>query len=592
MLQDFREQKNSPIIAILFGLIIIVFVLMFGLPSARDSCASQKNVTMAKINGQTIDQELTRSMILRYEGTDIFGTQRYPVVLKRITEGVGTVYLLADEARKAGLRVSDEELADYIQNWESNNPDVLGLGFLYKNQFMQRTYEDGLRRIQMSTQNYEDYKRKELLARRYLILMQSSLNVSEEALWHEFEQQFSTATIKAIRLTPNDVRVTLKPLAEEEISAFEKTGMADIQQYYDAHIRDYTAPAKAQLQQVTIQKDASKLLELGDKLGIKTDKTYQPNNRFNIAKAAFEANPDNFDQFFEDYDESEYKDNKGMTSLLELSNMDQTLQDAIKDLKAGETFSVELSNRYMIGKVVKKTEEVVTPLDEVKHDIARLVLEDRRIKSRTSEVASSIIAQAKLGKSLEDALKESLYANVLDEQPMIPSVDENAGANAETAENADANAGTQMVAIPTELPIVPESSRVQVKTYEEVSTSSGFIAGLGISDNMARDIRENAAGTILPNAYEIGQDTVITFIEAKQDASKESFNASLNDLREVALQKKAYRLIGDINGILQFNGEYGVWVEQLRANAKANGTFYVNDSYLNELTAKYADKKK
>ena len=37
MLQDLRDQKNSWLIVLLFGIIIIVFVFMFGLPSMDSS---------------------------------------------------------------------------------------------------------------------------------------------------------------------------------------------------------------------------------------------------------------------------------------------------------------------------------------------------------------------------------------------------------------------------------------------------------------------------------------------------------------------------------------------------------------------------
>ena len=604
MLQDFRDQKNNPIIAVLFGIIILVFVLMFGLPSARDSCVSQKNVNIATVNGENIGQELTRSMIMRHYGDDVFGTQRYPVVMNQVADGIATIYLLADEARKAGLRVSDEELYDYIQNWEAGNPDVRELGFLFKNKFLQKSYENALNRYSMSSQAYKDYKRKELLARRYLILMQSSLSVSDESLWQEFARANETAAIEAIRLTPEAIAATLQPLNDAEISAFEASGSEEIQQYYAAHMGDYTTPAKVKMQQITIQKDLSKLTP-----GAKTDKTYTPVSRFNLTKAAAKDDPDHFDQIFDDYDETDNKDAKGVTGLFDINMMDEQLQEAVSDREVGDVFAVELSNRYVVGKVLEKTEEIVRPLDEVKHEIAGKILDDRRIKSRTDEVAAAIISKANGGASLEDALNEALYANVLAEQPMMAvDTDENAEDNADASADADTEseavaeenaaepaeaAEPLMVAVPTELPIIPESSRIKVQSIAEVNTDSGFIVGLNvINDDLSRDIRNSAANTLLPKTYSADNDTIIAKVISKKEASRDAFALQLPLLREAAIQRKGASLIGDINGMLRLQGGYGVWVEQVRSNAKTSGAFTMNEGYLAKVRDEYANAKR
>ena len=255
MLQNFRDQKNNVLIVVLFGIIILVFVFVFGLPSARDSCVSHNQSTLAKVNGRAIKADIVRTMVQRVYSDNVFGTERHPDAFYRVTNGIAIIYMLADEARNAGLRVSDEELSDYIQNWEAGNPDVVQLGFLKKGKFSPKNYNNILANYGMSSAGYEDYKREELLAKRYLQLMASSISVSDEEIWQDFSLANDKASLELVRLTPDAVRATMKPLEDAEISAFEASSADEIQKYYDDHIADYTTPAKAQLQQIVVQRD-------------------------------------------------------------------------------------------------------------------------------------------------------------------------------------------------------------------------------------------------------------------------------------------------------------------------------------------------
>ena len=128
--------------------------------------------------------------------------------------------------------------------------------------------------------------------------------------------------------------------------------------------------------------------------GAKTGKTLQSGERFQIAKKeALEPNVD-FAQAYADYDESDDKSLQGMTGLIAVEIMAQEIQTAIEGKKVGDVFTAELGDRYVIGKIVERHETVVKPLDEVTNEIARQLLEERRIAAKTSEITTNILAQA------------------------------------------------------------------------------------------------------------------------------------------------------------------------------------------------------
>ena len=574
MLQDLRDQKNSWLIVLLFGAIIIVFVFMFGLPSMDSSCKSNTQVNLATVGSHDVGYEMLRTMIYRYYDDNVMSSQQYPALAKQIVTNIGMIYLLADEAREAGLRVSDEDLQDYITNWESGNADVIGLRFLNnQNKFSTKNYENALSRISISKRDYENFKREELLARRYLTLMASSISVSEETLWQKYAEANNSATIEVVRLTPAEVAATFKPLTDEEISAFEASNGADIEKYYNEHLGDYTTPAKAKLQQVTIQKSITNVKNPGEK----TVKSYLAGERFAIARAKIVDEKLDFDQAFVDYDESDNKELKGMTGLLNVDIMAGEIQAAIDGKNVGDIVTAEMSDRYVIAKVVERADKVVTPLNEVRHDIARKVMDDKRVKDRIAEASSNILELAKGGQPLSDALNASLYANILAEQPVALEP-----APAEPADGAAADAPAPepvAVPVPTDLLVIADSARIQVKTLSDVATNSGFIMGLGINDDLARDIRSASENTVLPKTYEIGPDVVVARVVSKKGADRAAFNEILAERRDKAVDEKILQLIGNPEEIIGMNGSYGLWLDQKLNAAIASKKMTINNAY-------------
>ncbi|MBQ1924815.1 MAG: peptidyl-prolyl cis-trans isomerase, partial [Proteobacteria bacterium] len=400
-----------------------------------------------------------------------------------------------------------------------------------------------------------------------------SISVSEETLWQKYAEANNSATIEVVRLTPAEVAATFKPLTDEEISAFEASNGADIEKYYNEHLGDYTTPAKAKLQQVTIQKSITNVKNPGEK----TVKSYLAGERFAIARAKIVDEKLDFDQAFVDYDESDNKELKGVTGLLNVDIMAGEIQAAIDGKNVGDIVTAEMSDRYVIAKVVERADKVVTPLNEVRHDIARKVMDDKRVKDRIAEASSNILELAKGGQPLSDALNASLYANILAEQPVALEP-----APAEPADGAAADAPAPepvAVPVPTDLLVIADSARIQVKTLSDVATNSGFIMGLGINDDLARDIRSASENTVLPKTYEIGPDVVVARVVSKKGADRAAFNEILAERRDKAVDEKILQLIGNPEEIIGMNGSYGLWLDQKLNAAIASKKMTINNDY-------------
>ena len=114
-LQGFRDSKQSWLIYVIFALIIIVFVFMFGMPS-NDMFGGVSTGNIAKVNGHEIDSDLMDSMILRHYNDRVFDSDEYLPLVSHMSKNLALIYLLADDARANGLRVSEEEWTSYVTN--------------------------------------------------------------------------------------------------------------------------------------------------------------------------------------------------------------------------------------------------------------------------------------------------------------------------------------------------------------------------------------------------------------------------------------------------------------------------------------------
>ena len=90
-----------------------------------------------------------------------------------------------------------------------------------------------------------------------------------------------------------------------------------------------------------------------------------------------------------------------------------------------------------------------------------------------------------------------------------------------------AQAEPQYVDLPTDLIIIPEFERTKVASFNDVTANTNYIQGIGVNDDLARDIRAAAPNTVLAQSYAIGKDTVIVKVVSKKEADRAAFEANL-----------------------------------------------------------------
>ncbi|MFA5625715.1 MAG: SurA N-terminal domain-containing protein [Bradymonadales bacterium] len=610
MLQGFRSHKNSWFIYLIFGVIIVVFVFMFGLPST--DCASKAEKDLARVNKHTINTRDLRFAVLSNYDDNVFRSEQYPMLQRQVLDSLSAIYLMSDKAKEMGIRVTKDELKDYITNWERGNKDVFTLGFLRKNNFNLKSYERALERYQTSVKRYEEFKEHELLARHLYDVLASSLSVSDAELWHYYEQANTTAALDYIMIKPSDVEKLFMPVTDEQARAFAKSDADQVKEYYDANLSKFVEPEEVKLQQIVIQKDYAKLNTVGEK----TNKSYQPKERVAILNQLLINEKADFDQAFIDYDESANKDNKGMGSMLPVDALAQALQEALINRVVGDVVSVDLGDTHVFAKIVERKERVEKPISEFEIEIAKTLINKKRVSEKLDEVSAKVLELAKSGQSLADALDHGVYASVASErveaepqpvatpQPVVtPEYEIALNAAKETLLEAGMSEADALemakdivkdmltepaqVAPDAQAPVVAAPDSIVIEKIDRISVQSmnstlysGTLSTLGYYPDIVRSVSRQAENSVVDQIFDVGESKLIVYMKTKSVPEKESFEAAKADLRDRFLQNKQEALLGNFEDLVRMRGVQGLWMEQLLFDAKTNNKIYYNESAL------------
>jgi len=629
-LQGFRDSKQSFLIYLLFALIIVVFVFMFGLPSLNKMGGGDTQ-RIATVGSHEIDNDLMRSMILRHLGSNVYSRDDIDDIEREMTDKIAIIFLLADEAREAGLRVSEEEWEDYITNWEAQNPDVRYFSFTVKDKFSKKNFENGLSNIMMSARDYRNYKENEILARKYLDIMANSITVSDDILWSVFAQEENYADVEWMLISEADVFKTLKPSTDEEIAKYAADNSEMLNNWYSEHIADFTTPERVQVQEIVIQRQFANI----DNPGAKTQKNLSPSQRYEIAKKQALAKDADFAAVFADYDESNNKLSNGVKQLAFVRDLDPDFQLALANAAVGEIVTAERNTNddFVIAKIMDRQETIVKPFESVKLEIAKRLLDESRLAARMASISTGMTAAIKDGKTIEQAADEVIYAGILKEAPKAPAPapapeqptnadvagvvadaaaavvadPAAAGAIADAAAIvADAAAAAAQPApapvadpIPTDAIIISEADRISVRTNVKLKLNSRYQQQynihvydsnqlfIDVTDNLIRGVIAAQDGTTIPDAFNINNNLTFVRVVKHDPATREKFERNTT-FRADYLAKKRADLIGNPQDIINLafdnnnsntSPKRGIWLDQKLYDATESGKLDINKKF-------------
>ena len=239
MLDWIRERTQGWIVKVILALIIVPFAL-FGIGSYFNH---RDGVTMvATVNGDKISQTAFDQAIKEQQSAlaASMGANFDPAVLDdpkirmSILDGLIKQRLLISAAHKAGMLVTDSQLAQFIASIPA---------FQVNNQFSDQRYEQLLRQQGMTIPGFEQRARDDLMINDMRAAFTESKVMPASVVKTFMQALDQKREISLFTITP-DASLAQGNVTPEQIKT-----------YYDAHQSDYTVPEQARFQYAVLSLD-------------------------------------------------------------------------------------------------------------------------------------------------------------------------------------------------------------------------------------------------------------------------------------------------------------------------------------------------
>ncbi len=407
MLTRLREQSQSFLIFILFGMLIVVFIFFFGPQSQgwKPGGGGGSSMTWAaRINGQEIPLQDIEIAVRRHAQDSMEAQQVYQMrsaARRQIMDQV----LLEQSARKMGLTVSETDVTNYITG--KRNPDFGAFrdrkgSFSYERYQAQVTQGFGAR-----TEIYREAKGRELLLNRYLSFLSDQIKVSEAEVKAAFEAKNRKWNLEYLMVDPLEHAKKLPELKKEDGLKYAAAHEEEIKGYYEDNKKQYDRekeikirrillrlpPNSTELQRQAVKKKAEALLTKARKEGA------------DFAKLASESS------------EGYYKDYKGDMGWQNKANSGAKGYEIYVALEKGQISTLqEDSMGYWFVKAEEIKPAIKKALEEVKGEIGLKLAKESQRKRVALKKAQAMLDQLKGGRSMAE-LKPSKVAPDAEPEP-------------------------------------------------------------------------------------------------------------------------------------------------------------------------------
>jgi peptidyl-prolyl cis-trans isomerase D len=395
MLDVMRKHSESFLIYLIFAAIIIVFAINFGPGSSSCSRGGDQGVGWAvmvdgePVAGQVFSRRL--GQLKEYQrrrmqatGMDITNEMFERMGLRQqVIDELIEAKLIAQEARRWGMQVSDTDLRDYIKT-----------RYPFFEEFeTRRDYENWVARAFSTTvHRFESDTRDEILAEQMLRVVTESIAVSDDELRADFTRERDRATATYVQFDPADVPVPTP--TTDEIQKTLATERDAVEAQYNNEVLRYRTPKKVRARHImkALLADASDA-EVAKARGALLDLKGQIEGGADFAGLARETS-----------DDEATKAQGGDLGLFQRGERPAALEAAAFGLEVDQMTAepVRTNEGLHLVQVTEIVPPSRRPFSEVEAEVAVSFLEKRVANERSRRAAEELLVALRAGSSFED----------------------------------------------------------------------------------------------------------------------------------------------------------------------------------------------
>jgi peptidyl-prolyl cis-trans isomerase D len=617
MLEEMRRNSRSTIIYVLFGMLIVVFILSFGPSAGRGGGCSPPSSFVVKVNGVVVSENSWRAaMIGSRLGEGATMRQRLARARETVMDKLIERELLAQAAAKAGFTLSTAEVEARIGKGEFY---ILGeawpgqiIYFDEDGSFDYARLEEYAKGLQLgSVGGFIEEQKKEMQAHKMRELIRAGVRVSPDEVLERYNRERSSVQIEYVKYLPRSYR-KLVNLSDADLDAWVGQNEADVKAKYESDKNLYSGEGKwAQVRLVFVKRERP---DPQDPLGegvvdgaakpdagaaAPTDAPALPDPGLAKAKAvesrlkAGEA----FDKVAREVSADERTAPRGglqewrrVTAL----GWGTEVQSAVEALKPGDASAViEISRGFVIVKLEAMSDAAPT-YEQLRRDLGWDLARDAKTKALAKADAEAAFAKLGAGTPLDQLFqKGSPDGDDVDEPTTPPapapaapptpgatpptpgatgaSGQAPAGGGPGAGSRSPVGAGRPAPATTPPPPAVPAPKLVPSGPLQRkgaVVSGSGGERYIGRSAELAKAIFDEVGeGQLAKKVYEVDDGFVIFRVTEKSEPDMDAFEKEKAGLTERMADEKATALIT-------------AWLDKRCGEVKTAGAIEVTSLYV------------
>ncbi len=406
MLESLRKQGASIAIYLIFGLLIVIFVINFA-PNAGQGTGGcmGASTTAVKVDGHKANQT---SYKIAYTGNQYTGRQKVYVALEMLIRRE----LLAQEAEKRGLRVTGDMLDEEIKKgyfFLGGNRNKLD--FWIDNVDGEKFFnfaklKGWVGQLNVSMNSYKDEQARGLQAALMAEMLADTVRVSREEALADYLFENNTVSYDMVEFSPTPYKTAMR-LTDADVDRFLATHEDEVKKKFTDEERTYKATKPSlRLRSIFIQKlveaptpaDGEAPAPTTKPIGMPIDAA---KTTLETARKAITDGKQKFADAAKLLNtEDAAKANGGLVGWKPVDNAqlgDKAVNDAVKDLKPGEMTPVITTDAGAYLVIAEDKREGDLTYDQVKHEIAVDLAKDVWSKEAAKRAALDALASARAG---------------------------------------------------------------------------------------------------------------------------------------------------------------------------------------------------
>jgi peptidyl-prolyl cis-trans isomerase D len=390
MLDNMRNASSSPagklVMGLLFSLLAVAFAISFG-PGSRGCSGLQTGgaIYAAKVNGDVITEpdfdRFYYNQIRRFGDMDRQMVDQY-FPRSRVLDDMIANRLVAEEATRHGIGVSDEEVRDAITKNTSFQED---------GKFSRERYELVLERSLNTTEDaFEEDMRRDLRIQKMQALIGQTAKVTDWQIEHKYREDNEKLTLSFVRFAPA-FYASQVTASEAEVKDFLDKHKDQVTGEYNKESYRFHTPKRVEARHLLIKVAAG-------------EKDTKAKAAIESARAQLDSGAD-FAELVKKLSQAGDAANGGELGMMRQNDhlFDPALEQAAFALDVGKVSApVKTAQGWELLKVEKTLPPEDKALDQVQGDLAKELV----MRQKESELAKKAAdeAQGKLaaGDNLED----------------------------------------------------------------------------------------------------------------------------------------------------------------------------------------------